>query len=374
MPQTAPQTSPRLPKGLANVVAIKPYVPGKPIEDVAREFGLTEIHKLASNESPYGPPPPAMAAYKKIADDLWIYPDNDAFRLTRKVADIHGVQPNQIIFGTGSSHLLELAARAFAGAGDEVVFPEHGFICYALFTQAAGATAVRVAEKNLTADVDGLLAAITPKTRVLFLANPNNPTGTMLDEEALRHLLDNVPSNVLVVLDEAYADYALIEGGVDGTELVHEYRNLLVTRTFSKAYALAALRIGYAIGSEEVVSILKRLRPPFSVSTPALVAAEAAIGDAAFISDVVRKNKVERDRMAKAYDALGVLACPSYCNFVLLDLAVTGKDPSELFVALQKQGIIVRPVKEYGLNTHLRVSIGLPTENDKVLAAIRSLL
>jgi histidinol-phosphate aminotransferase len=373
MTATARPAESKQPQALANIEAIKPYVPGRPIEDVAREFGLSEIYKLASNENPYGPSPKAIAAYQKRATDLWLYPDNDAHTLTHLVADMHGVQPSQIVFGTGSSHLLELAARAYAATGDEVIFPAHGFICYALFTQAAGATAVRVPERDLTADVDGLLAAITDKTRIIFIANPNNPTGTMIDEASIRKLLDGTPSDVLVVLDEAYAEFALAEGGVDGTQLVAEYPNLLVTRTFSKAYGLAALRVGYGVGAPEVISILKRLRPPFSVAAPALAAAEEAVKDTAYTADIVAKNKVERDRMAKAYKDLGVLACPSYGNFVLLDLAKTGQDPAALFVVLQKQGVVVRPVKEYGLTTHLRVSIGLPQENDKALAAVTAL-
>jgi len=371
--QAALKPTSALPQPLPYVEAVKPYVPGRPIEDVAREFGLTEIHKLASNENPYGPSPKAVEAYRKLTEKLWLYPDNDAHKLTHSVAAMHGVAPEQIVFGTGSSHLLELAARAYATKGDEVVFPAHGFICYALFTQTVGATAVRVTEKDLTADVDGLIAAVTDKTRIVFVANPNNPTGTLLDEVDVRKLLDAVPSHVLVVLDEAYAEFAIAEGGLDGTQLVAEYPNLLVTRTFSKAYGLAALRIGYGVGSPEVISILKRLRPPFFVSSPALAAAEAAVADTAYMAEVVAKNKAERDRMAAAYTSLGVLACPSYGNFVLLDLAVTGKDPSELFIALQKQGIVARPVKEYGLATHLRVSIGLPHENDAALEAIQAL-
>ena len=252
-----------------------------------------------------------------------------------------------------------------------MVFSAHGFICYRLFTKAVGATAVVVPESDLTADVSGLLAAITPRTKILFLANPNNPTGTLLDEASLRRLLDGVPAHVLVVLDEAYAEYAQAEGAVDGMALLAHYPNLVVTRTFSKAYGLAAVRFGYGAGHPAVIDMLRRVRPPFSVSTPAVAAATAALAGQSHIQQAVAHNLAEKKRLSQAYAALGLLACPSYGNFLLLDVAPTGQTPKDLFEAFQRRGVIVRPVAEYGLTTHLRVSIGLQQENDSALALFR---
>lgn len=371
-PMLKPTTTP-LPQPLTAVAGIRPYVPGRPMEDVMREFGLSHVIKLASNENPFGPSPLAMEAYQKAAKDLWLYPDNDALRLSEKIAALHGVTRQQVVLGTGSSHILELAVRAYAGQGADVVFPAHGFICYSLFTQACGANAIKVPERQYRADPVALAQAITPRTKVLFIANPNNPTGTMLDEAELLRLLKAVPSHVLVVLDEAYADYAQAEGGPDGTKLVDEFPNLLVTRTFSKAYGLAALRVGYGIGHPEIVSMLARLRPPFSVCSPGLAAAEAALADMDHIQRAVTHNTMEKTRLTRAYADLGFLACPSHGNFLLLDVAKTKKDPADIFALFQAQGVIVRPVKEYGLATHLRVSIGTTAENDAALHLFQTL-
>lgn len=353
---------------------LHPYVPGRPMADVMREYGLSAVAKLASNESPMGPAPEAMRAAAETLADLHIYPDNDGLELTKALCAKHGVESDQIILAAGSSHLLELAARAYAGAGDEVVYPEYGFLCYPIFTKAVGAKGVAAKETNYTADPKTILAAITDKTKIVFIANPNNPTGTMLPEAEIRALLSQIPPHILVVLDEAYTDYALLEGGFDGTKLVADYPNLMVCRTFSKVYGLAALRVGYGIAQPHIASAFKKLRAPFSLSTPALAAATAALGAATHIDKAVRHNLAEKTRLSEAYAELGLLACPSFCNFLLLDIQKTNKTPQELFEYLQQSGVIVRPVGVYGLTHHLRVSIGKTDENTQALNLFKALL
>ena len=364
---------PSKPQPKPYVGSLSPYVPGKPIEAVAREYGLENIAKLASNENPLGSPEAAREAVVAATRKLHLYPDNDAPALVAALAEKHGVGAENIVLAAGSSHMLELIARAYAGEGDETVYPAYGFICYPIFTKAVGATGIAVPEVDYTADTAAMAAAVSEKTKIIFLANPNNPTGTMVSEAALRELLANVRPDILVVIDEAYADYAQAEGAVDATTLLADYPNLVVTRTFSKIYGLAALRVGYALGHPDVIATLRKLCPPFSLSVPAQAAALAALDDSNFVERSVRHNNTEKARLAKEYKNLGLLACPSYANFLLLDVRPTGKTPAEIFESFQKQGVIVRPVGVYGLNHHVRLSVGTAEENDKALWGFRAL-
>ena len=365
-------THPNHPQAKPYVETLHPYVPGRPMADVMREYGLSSVAKIASNENPLGAPLAARKAIEASLAEMHIYPDNDGLELTKALATKHGVDAEQIVLSAGSSHLLELAARAYAGEGDEIIYPEYGFLCYPIFTKVVGATGVAAKEQNYTADPKAILSHITERTKVIFLANPNNPTGTMLDEATIRAFLDKVPPHILVVLDEAYTEYALAEeAGFDGIRLVKDYANLVVCRTFSKVYGLAALRVGYGVAQPEVAHVLHKLRPPFSLSTPALAAATAALGAADHIEKTVAHNKAEKDRLTKAYKELGLLACESACNFLLLDISATHKTPQELFMFMQQNGVIVRPVEVYGLLHHLRISIGSETENNQALSLFK---
>lgn len=361
------------PKPKPWVGSLNPYIPGKPIEDVAREFGVTDIAKLASNENPMGSPQGAQKAVVDAAKTMHLYPDNGALALLDALAEKHGLQTDNIALAAGSSHMLELIARAYAGEGDDIIYPEFGFICYPIFTKAVGANGVVVPEVDYTANPHAMAEAITERTNVIFLANPNNPTGTMVDETQLRHLLDGTPPHILVVLDEAYADFAQAEGAFDGIKLTVHYPNLVVTRTFSKIYGLAALRVGYAVGHPDVVAVLRKLCPPFSVSTPAQKAALAALADHDFVEKSVAHNKEEKQRLAREYGNLGLLACPSYANFLLLDVQRLKLSPPEVFESFQKEGLIVRPVGGYGLKHHIRLSVGTTDENKRALKLFKNL-
>lgn len=360
-------THPKHPAAKPYVETLHPYVPGRPIADVMREYGLSSVAKIASNESPMGAPKAALDAVAETLKDTHIYPDNDGLELIKALSAKHGVGAEQIVLSAGSSHLLELAARAYAGEGDEVIYSEYGFLCYPIFTKVVGATGIAAKEENYTASPQAMLEHITDKTKIIFIANPNNPTGTLLDEQTIRNFLDKVPAHILVVLDEAYTEYALADGGFDGVELVKDYANLLVCRTFSKVYGLAALRAGYGIAQPHIAHVLHKLRPPFSLSTPALAGATAALGAAEHIQKSVAHNKAEKDRLTKAYSNLGLLACESACNFLLLDISATKKTPQEIFMFMQQNGVIVRPVEVYGLLHHIRISIGTEAENNQAL-------
>lgn len=361
----------KLPEAKPYIAKLSPYVPGRPIQQVQREFGLSEVYKLASNENSFGPSDGAISAFQNCAKTLWLYPDNDVPDLTAVLSRHHNVSAKQIVYGAGSSHVLELIARAYAGVGDEVIYTRHCFLCYPIVTQAVGATGIEVAEKNYTADVDAILAAVTPRTKIIFLANPNNPTGTWVGEKELEKLLAKTPSHVVVVLDEAYAEYAQTLGVPDATRLLQAYPNLVVTRTFSKVYGLATMRVGYGLASEPVAAMLNRTRLAFFISAPAEAAAVAALADSAHVSRVVEHNTAELKRLQKAYADLGILACPSAANFILLNV---GGAADSLFIELQKNGIIVRPAKGQSLPHCLRLSIGLTHENDRALAVIKQLL
>ncbi|HEY1326158.1 MAG TPA: histidinol-phosphate transaminase [Casimicrobiaceae bacterium] len=351
---------------------ISPYVGGKPIEEVARELGLApeRIVKLASNENPRGPSPKALAAISAAAADLTRYPDGNAYALKQALAARLAVGAEQIVLGNGSNDVLELVTHAFLRPGDEAVYAQHAFTVYPLATQARGATGVVVPARDYGHDLCAMLAAITPRTRVVFVANPNNPTGTWIDPQRLEAFAAAVAPDVLVVLDEAYNEYLDAAQQANATRWIARYPNLVVTRSFSKAYGLAALRIGYGVMDGAVADMLNRVRQPFNVNALAQAAALAALDDAAYVEDSRRLNREGLAQLAAGFARLGVKALPSHGNFVLVEVG----DATRVYGALLRQGVIVRPVANYELPTWLRVTVGLPQENERFLAALATAL
>jgi histidinol-phosphate aminotransferase len=348
--------------------SIAPYQPGKPISDVARELGLAEedIIKLASNENPLGPSPKALEAIAKALPDLALYPDGGGFALKEVICRKFGVSAAQIILGNGSNDVLELAARTFLTAGTSAVYSQHAFAVYPLATQAVGATGIEVPAKNFGNDLDAMIKAIRADTRMVFLANPNNPTGTFVPATELHAFLKQVPANVLVVLDEAYGEYL---GGKDAYASVPwltEFPNLIISRTLSKAYGLAGLRVGFGFASTEIIALMNRVRQPFNVNHLAMVAATAALEDDAFIDKSRAVNAEGLAFLTAEFAKRGIEVIPSYGNFVTFRVA----SAQTVFQSLLKQGVIVRPIAGYGLPDWLRVTIGTMAQNTRFLAAL----
>ncbi|RDU97065.1 histidinol-phosphate transaminase [Trinickia dinghuensis] len=362
--------------GPSYVRQIAPYVAGKPISEVAREFGLDEarIVKLASNENPLGMPESAKAALARAAAELGRYPDANAFELKAALAARYGVPAEWITLGNGSNDILEIAAHAFVEKGQSVVYSQYSFAVYALATQGLGARAIVVPAVNHGHDLDAMLAAIEADTRLVFIANPNNPTGTFIEGPALEAFLEKVPKGVAVVLDEAYTEYLAVDRRYDSIAWVRRYPNLVVSRTFSKAFGLAGLRVGFAIAQPELTDLLNRLRQPFNVNSMAQAAAIAALGDTAFLERTAELNAAGYHRLTEAFDKLGLEYVPSFGNFVLVRVGNDDGAGSRVNLALLKQGVIVRPVGNYGLPQWLRVTIGLPEENEAFIAALENSL
>ncbi|WP_137817991.1 histidinol-phosphate transaminase [Pseudomonas sp. 2FG] len=355
------------------VQKLSPYVPGKPVDELARELDLdpATIVKLASNENPLGPSPKALAAIREAVAELTRYPDGNGFALKSLLAVRCGVKVNQVTLGNGSNDILELVARAYLASGLNAVFSEHAFAVYPIATQAVGAEGRVVPAKDWGHDLEAMLAAIDANTRVVFIANPNNPTGTWFGPAALADFLARVPGHVLVVLDEAYIEYA--EGGElpDGLDYLAGHPNLLISRTFSKAYGLAALRVGYGVSSVAIADVLNRVRQPFNVNSLALAAACAALEDADYLAHSRRLNDAGMAQLEEGFRQLGLSWIPSKGNFIAVDL---GRESAPLFQALLREGVIVRPVANYGMPTYLRISIGLPAENARFLDALNKVL
>lgn len=360
-------------KTLANpgVQALSPYQPGKPIDELKRELGLTDIIKLASNENPLGASPLAQAAVKAALAELAIYPDGNGFVLKAALQKHFGFAPERLTLGNGSNDILELVGRAFLREGDEAVYSQHAFAVYPLVVQAVGAKGIEVPARNWGHDLPAMAAAITPRTRVVFIANPNNPTGTWFEQAAFEAFMAQVPEQVLVVLDEAYVEYVTQPSALNGFDFLGRYPNLLVSRTFSKAYGLAALRVGYAVASEDITNILNRVRQPFNVNSLALVAAAAALDDTDFVARSRALNAEGMRQLEAGLMRMGLGVIPSRGNFLAFDL---GRPGLPVFDALLRRGVIVRPITSYGMPTHLRVTIGLPAENDRFLSTLQQVL
>ncbi|MDP1897243.1 MAG: histidinol-phosphate transaminase [Sulfurimicrobium sp.] len=350
------------------VRAIAPYQPGKPIAELAREMHLAEedIVKLASNENPLGASPRALAAMENVLMEIARYPDGNGFLLKSALADKHCVELNQIVLGNGSNDLLELAARAFLAPGTSAIYSQYAFAVYPLATQAAGARGIETPARDYGHDLKAMLEAISDDTRIIFIANPNNPTGTLLGGAELEHFLDQVPHTVLVVLDEAYTEYLPEAQRSHSLAWLKKYSNLLITRTFSKAYGLAGMRVGFALGHPEVIGLLNRVRQPFNVNSLAQAAAVAAMQDEAFLEECVEINRSGMEQITTGLTQMGLDYIPSAGNFV----AVKVGNAAAVNHSLLEQGVIVRPIASYGMPEFLRVSIGLKAENVRFLQAL----
>lgn len=355
-----------------HIRAIMPYQPGKPISELAREMGLAEssIVKLASNENPLGMSTCARDAARMALADLARYPDGGAFALKAALCRKLGVKPEQLVIGNGSNDVLEIATQAFLRPGCSAVYAQHAFAVYPLATQARGARGVEVPARNFGHDLDAMAAAISPDTRIAFIANPNNPTGTFLPGGDIEAFLHQVPQDVLVVLDEAYTEYLAPAQRYDAIAWIERFPNLLVSRTFSKAYGLAGLRVGYGVAHAEVADLMNRVRQPFNVSSVALAAAGAALDDEEFIEQSAELNRRGMQQLTDAFVALGLEWIPSAGNFVTFKVG----DAAGVDRALLRQGVIVRPIAGYGMPHWLRVSIGLPEENARFIAALKQAL
>lgn len=352
------------------IAGLTPYQTGKPIDELARELGISDIIKLASNENPRGPGPLVRERLMAVAASLSRYPDGGGYLLKQALSGHLGVEANRLTLGNGSNDVLDLTGRMSLTPGAEVMVAEHAFVVYRLVAASCGATLIEVPAVSYGADLPAMRDAITDRTALIFLANPNNPTGTWVTESALVDFLDAVPERVWVVLDEAYAEYVAAAEYPDGLKLLERYSNLIVTRTFSKIHALASLRIGYAVSTPEVADLMNRARQPFNVNAMAMAAAEAALHDQEFVSTSRALNRAGLAGLAAGFDRLGLEYIPSAGNF----LTVAVPDAPGTYQALLRAGVIVRPIAEYGLPGHLRVSVGLPEENQRLLETLARLL
>lgn len=354
------------------VRGLQPYQPGKPIEELERELGLDSVVKLASNENPLGPGERARAAARAATAELGRYPDGSGHLLRQALAEQLAVEPACLTLGNGSNDCLEMIARAFLTAEHEAVFSAHAFAVYPLATQAAGARARVCPARDYGHDLEAMAAAVGERTRVMFVANPNNPTGTWLERAAIERLLARVPEHCVVVLDEAYHEYVTVPGYASSVDLVARHRNLVVTRTFSKAHGLAGLRIGYAVSDPAIAELLNRVRQPFNVNAVALAAARAALEDQEHVARSRALNSAGLEQLGAGIAALGLEAIPSAGNFLTVGLPRPG---AEVYRELLARGVIVRPVGGgYGLPRHLRVTVGLEAENARFLEALGEVL
>jgi histidinol-phosphate aminotransferase len=352
--------------------SIAPYQPGKPTSELAREMGLEEksIVKLASNENPRGIGPRTRAAIERALTDIARYPDGNGFELKSALSRRYGVAMDGIVLGNGSNDVLELVALALLGPGRSAVYAQHAFAVYPLATQARGARGIQVPARDYGHDLEAMSAAIADDTHVVFIANPNNPTGTFAPYDSIEAFLKKVPERVVVVLDEAYNEYLPSEMRADTVKWLKRFPNLVISRTFSKAYGLAGLRVGYALANPAVADVMNRVRQPFNVNSIALTAAAAALDDMEFVAKSYAENRAGMRQIEEGARALGLEYIPSYGNFITLRV---GK-AAEVFKRLLKRGVIVRPVAGYELPEHLRVTIGTPEENERFLAALAASL
>jgi histidinol-phosphate aminotransferase len=355
------------------VRTLAPYVPGKPLEELEREYGVRDSIKLASNENPFGPGPRALAAIASTAREIGLYPDGSGFALKQALARKHGCAIEGITLGNGSNDVLVMIAEAFLTPQSEAVYSQYGFAVYPIAVQATGATA-RVAPANpphhampLGHDLDAMRRLVSERTRVVFVANPNNPTGTWLTTKSLRDFVAAIPQQTLVVLDEAYIEYVGEPDFPDASRWLDAHPNLIVTRTFSKAYGLAGLRVGYALSHPSVAGMLNRVRQAFNVNSVALAAARAALEDTEHLQRSVETNRSGMAQLAAGFDALGLRHLPSVGNFVLVDCA---RPVGPIYEAMLRQGVIVRPVGNYQLPNHLRITIGTQAQNGRMLSAL----
>lgn len=356
--------------------AIAPYQAGKPVSEVAREFGIDpeKIIKLASNENPLGMPESAKQAVQNALKDTGRYPDANGFELKKVISKRYSVPQDWITLGNGSNDIIDLAGRTFVQKGQSIIFSEYSFLVYALVAKAIGAKGIQIPSVNFGHDLPAMLNAITEDTRLIFIANPNNPTGTFLNPDDIDAFLAKVPSNIVVVIDEAYNEYLDSAIQYDSVEWVKKYPNLLVSRTFSKAYGLAGLRVGFGLAQPELTDLLNRIRQPFNVNTLAQAAAVAALNDKDFLEKSARINADGYRFLTGSFREMGLEYVPSHGNFVLVKVGEDDGAGSRINLELLKKGIIVRPVNAYGLPKWLRISIGLPEENQAFVRALKEIL
>ncbi len=355
----------------AGVSDLRPYQPGKPLAELERELGIRDAIKLASNENPLGPSPLALAAIREGLPTLALYPEGSAPELRARLARQLDLDPRQLIFGNGSDQVMEFAVRAFAGPGTEVIVSQYAFAAYGIAAQASGAT-VRIAPaRDYGHDLDAMADLLGARTRLIFIANPNNPTGTHLSAEALERFIDKVPAHALVVLDEAYLEFMDAADYPDSKPWLRRFSNLMITRTFSKAYGLAGLRCGYGIGHPDLMAVLERVRQPFNVNTLAQVAAHAALTDRAHLQATLANNRRGIEMLRDGLCHLGLTILPPAGNFTAFAVPGGGQ---RVYDALLRRGVIVRPLAPYGMPDHLRVSVGLPAENQRFLKMLGEVL
>lgn len=354
----------------AGISSLTPYQPGKPVEELERELGITSSIKLASNENPLGPSPKALRAIQDALPNLHIYPDGSCYELKRVLASHLSVDTNQITVGNGSENILEIIGKAYLNSGDSAVISEYAFLTIPLIIQSFGAKIITAPAVNWSHNIDNMLAAIDNNTRVLFLVNPNNPTGTYTNKQDFTKLMNAVPANILVVLDEAYAEYIDKDDYPDAMSYLAHHPNLIISRTFSKAYGLAGLRIGYAISSPEIADILNRARLPFNVNALAAKAATAAVLDSEHVRKTVQLNVTGMQQIEAGLKRIGLDFIPSLANFITIDVA----DGGNVYQQLLREGVIVRPLKAYNMPRHIRVSIGTTEQNQRFLTTIEKVM
>jgi histidinol-phosphate aminotransferase len=353
------------------IAELKPYVPGKPISELERELGIRDSIKLASNENPLGPGMRVKAAINAEIAQLTRYPDGGGFALRQAIAKRHGVDASCVTLGNGSNDVLDLIARVFLRPGRESLFSQYAFAVYPISSQAVGAVLKAAPARDYGHDLDAMASLIGPDTGVVWIANPNNPTGTWLKSDDLKGFVAALPADVICVVDEAYAEYVDAPDYPDASQWLAEFPNLVVTRTFSKAYGLAALRVGYGLSHPDVADLLNRVRQPFNVDSFAQAAALAALDDAEHLQRSVELNRDGLRQFEAGFREMGLDYIPSMGNFITVDL---GREAAAVDQALLREGVITRPVANYGLPNHLRISVGLPAENARCLAALKKVL
>jgi histidinol-phosphate aminotransferase len=360
-------------ESLANehILGIAPYEPGKPIEELERELGIAHPIKLASNENPLPPSDRVQKAIIAALPSLNRYPDGSGFYLRQALAKRHGVGQDQVLLGNGSNELIELLVRTFLKPGDEAVVPHPSFVVYPMIVQAAGGVRVMVMLKDHRLDLDAMARAVTPLTKMVFIANPNNPTATIVTADEVRHFLARIPPRTIVVFDEAYTEFAQGPDFPDTLEYVKEGRKVVVLRTFSKAASLAGLRVGYAVADADAVALMNRIRQPFNVNSLAQVAALAALDDEPHVLECVRMIEAGRHFLYDEFKRLGISYVPSRANFILVDV---GRSAADIYQKLLHEGVIVRPLTPFGMETALRITVGTPEENRKLIKALRRVL
>jgi histidinol-phosphate aminotransferase len=360
-------------ESLANehILGIAPYEPGKPIEELEREFGIHDAIKLASNENPLPPSDRVREAVAAALLSLNRYPDGSGYYLRQAIAKKHGVSADHVVLGNGSNELIELVVRTFLRPGDEAVVPHPSFVVYPMIVQAAGGVRVMVMLKDYRLDLEAMARAITPMTKLVFIANPNNPTATMVTADEVEAFMARVPERTIVVFDEAYIEFALGPDFPDSLAYMRQGRKVVILRTFSKAASLAGLRVGYAMADADAILLMNRIRQPFNVNSLAQIAALAALEDEGHVLECVRMIEAGRHFLYDEFKTLGLRYVPSRANFIIVDV---GRSAADIYHKLLQQGVIVRPMTPFGMETALRITVGTPEENRKLVKALKAVL